>query len=186
MPACPSRFAGTETAAPAASTEADEVKRIQALIKDSPDLINAPDRKGETLLQSAAAKGKLAVVKLLLDSGAAVDGLQQPGLTALHYAAANGHKAVVDLLLSKGAKPGAQTESGVTPLHLAARKGYEEVAKALLAAGAPVNASPKRFREHPIPKTCNTASAPAKPRCTWPPLPVTPAWSNCCSPKARM
>jgi cytohesin len=139
----PVSITATETTAPAASTEADEVKRIQALIKDSPDLINAPDRKGETLLQSAAAKGKLAVVKLLLDSGAAVDGLQQPGLTALHYAAANGHKAVVDLLLSKGAKPGAETEVGVTALHLAARKGYEEVAKALLAAGAPANAAPK-------------------------------------------
>ncbi len=121
------------------TSEADEVKRIQALIKDSPDLINAPDQKSETLLESAAAKGKLAVVKLLLESGAAVDGLQQPGLTALHYAAANGHKAVVDLLLSQGAKAGAQDGCGVTPLHLAARKGYEAVVKALLAAGAPVN-----------------------------------------------
>src|ERR1039458_6113387 len=138
-------LASGSASAAATSTEAEEVKRIQALIKDSPDLINAPDRKGETLLQSAAAKGKLAVVKLLLDSGAAVDGLQQPGLTALHYAAANGHKAVVDLLLTKGAKPGAQTGNGVTPLHLAARKGYEEVVKALLAAGAPVNAAPKEF-----------------------------------------
>ncbi len=139
----PVSFAASETGATAATTEADEVRRIQALIKDSPDLINAPDRNGETLLESAAAKGKLAVVKLLLDSGAAVDGLQQPGLTALDYAAANGHKAVVDLLLSKGAKAGAQTESGITPLHLAAAKGYEEVAKALLAAGAPVNAQTK-------------------------------------------
>jgi cytohesin len=134
----PISFATSE-AAPAASTEADEVKRIQALIKESPDLINAPDRIGETLLQSAAGKGKLAVVKLLLDSGAAVDGLQQPGLTALHYAAGNGHKAIVDLLLSKGAKPDTQTVIGVTALHLAARKGYESVAKALLAAGASVN-----------------------------------------------
>jgi cytohesin len=139
----PVSIAATEAAAPATSTEADEVRRIQALIKDSPDLINAPDRKGETLLESAAAKGKLAVVKLLLDNGAAVDGLQQPGLTSLHYAAGNGHKAVVDLLLSKGAKAGAQTEAGTTPLHLAARRGYEEVAKALLAAGAPVNAATK-------------------------------------------
>jgi ankyrin repeat protein len=135
----------TDTTGAPISTEADEVKRIQALIKDSPDLINAPDRKGETLLQSAAAKGKLAVVKLLLESGAAVDGLQQPGLTALHYAAANGHKAVVDLLLSKGAKPGAQSGNGVTPLNLAARKGYEEVVKTLLAAGAPVNAASKEL-----------------------------------------
>jgi ankyrin repeat protein/LysM repeat protein len=130
----------TSNATLAPSSDADEVKRIQALIKDSPDLINAPDQKGETLLQAAAAKGKLAIVKVLLDSGAAVDGLQQPGLTPLHYAAANGHKAVVDLLLSKGAKADAQTEGGVMPLHLAARKGYVEVSKALLAAGAPINA----------------------------------------------
>ena len=180
----PVSMAATETTAPAASSEADEVRRIQALIKDSPDLINAPDQKGETLLQSAAAKGKLAVVKLLLDSGAAVDGLQQPGLTALHYAAANGHKAIVDLLLSKGAKADAQTEGGVTPLHLAARKGYEAVAKALLAAGASVNAQPRRrsqrYRRLAIP------SSPAKPRSIWPPTPVTPAWSICSWPKARM
>src|ERR1039458_6779159 len=51
----------TSGPAPAAATttEADEVRRIQALIKDSPDLINAPDQKGVTLLESAAAKGKL-------------------------------------------------------------------------------------------------------------------------------
>jgi ankyrin repeat protein len=139
----PISFAASGPTAPATSTEADEVRRIQALIKDSPDLINAPDKNGETLLQSAAANGNLAVAKLLLDSGAAVDGLQQPGLTALHYAAANGHKAVVDLLLSRGAKADAQFEAEVTPLHLAALKGYEAVAKSLLAAGAPVDAQTK-------------------------------------------
>jgi ankyrin repeat protein len=147
----PISITATETPAPATSTEAEEVKRIQALIKDSPDLINAVDGSRETslrnavegnretLLQSAAAGGKLAVVRVLLENGAAVDGLQQPGLTPLHYAAANGHKAIVDLLLSKGARADARTEHGITPLHLAARKGYESVAKALLAAGAPLN-----------------------------------------------
>jgi ankyrin repeat protein/N-acetylneuraminic acid mutarotase len=140
----PVTVATAEFSAAPASSEADEVRRIQSLIKDSPDLINAADGStGETLLQSAAAKGKVAVVKVLLESGAAVDGLQQPGLTPLHYAAANGHKAVVDVLLGKGAKADAHTESGVTPLHLAARKGYESVAKALLAAGAPANAQTK-------------------------------------------
>lgn len=149
----PISFAAAEVSAPAASSEADEVRRLQALIKDSPDLINAPDSKGETLLQSAAAKGNLAVVKLLLDNGAAVDGLQQPGLTALHFAAGNGHKAIVDLLLAKGAKPGAQTGGGVTALHLAARKGYESVAKALLAAGAPVNAKTTAAETRDYPST---------------------------------
>ncbi len=152
----PIPLAAAETGAPAVSSEADELRRIQALVKDSPDLINAPQAAGETLLQTAAAQGKLAVVKLLLDNGAAVDGLQQPGLTALHYAAGNGHKAIVDLLLSKGAKPGAQTAAGVTPLHLVARKGYEEVAKALLAAGAPVNARTTTSERRDLPSSALT------------------------------
>ena len=103
---------GGGSAAPAITTAEEEVSRIQALIKESPDLINAPDQIGETLLQRAAAKGETAVVKLLLDSGAAVAGPKLPGLTALHYAAGNGHKAVVDLLLSRGAKVDARSESG--------------------------------------------------------------------------
>jgi len=125
----------------ATSAEAEEVHRIQALIKDSPDLINSPsDRTSKTLLESAAAKGELAIVSLLLDNDAAVNGVKQLDLTPLHYATGNGHKAVVDLLLSRGAKADARTESGLTPLHLAALKGYELVARTLLDAGAPVNA----------------------------------------------
>ena len=139
----PVSITAPDVASPAASTEADEVRRIQALIKDSPDLINAPDRKGETLLQSAAAKGTLAVVKLLLDSGAAVDVLQQPGLTALHYAAANGHKAVVDLLLSKGAKPGARNRGRRHPLAPGRPEGLRGGRQSPLGCRAPVNAPAK-------------------------------------------
>jgi len=102
-------------------------------------LINAPQPNGETLLDTAAAQGNLAVAKLLLDSGAAVNGVKQPGLTPLHYAAANARNSMVETLLSSGAKPNVQTVTGVTPLHLAAHKGYETVAKTLLEAGAPVN-----------------------------------------------
>jgi ankyrin repeat protein len=130
------------------SAEDEEVRRIQSLIKDSPDLINSPTagggaNGGQTLLQEAAAKGQLSVVKILLDNGAAVDGVRQGDLTPLDLAAFNGHKAVVDFLLSKGAKADARTENGITPLHLAANKGYELVAGALLNAGAPVNAPVK-------------------------------------------
>ncbi len=102
-------------------------------------MINAPQPNGETLLDTAAAQGNLAVAKLLLDSGAAVNGVKQPGLTPLHYAAANARNSMVETLLSSGAKPNVQTVTGVTPLHLAAHKGYETVAKTLLEAGAPVN-----------------------------------------------
>ncbi len=125
------------------------------------------------------------MVKLLLDSGAAVDGLQQPGLTALHYAAANGHKAVVDLLLSKGAKADAKTAGGVTPLHLATLKGYETVAKALLAAGAPVNAQTERQRQQRHRRSAVSRSARGQTPLHLAASAVTPAWWNCCWPKAR-
>ena len=124
----------------AASSESEDVARIQALVKNSPDLINAPQKNGETLLEAAAGKGKLAVATLLLENGADVNGLKHPGLTPLHFAAGNAHKAMVDLLLRKGANPNARTPAGITPLHLAALKGYEAVAKSLLAAGAEPNA----------------------------------------------
>ncbi len=122
-----------------ATSESADVARIQALVQNSPDLINAPQKNGETLLEAAAGKGQLDVATLLLNSGAAVNGLRQPGLTPLHFAAANGHLAMVKLLLSKGTDPNAQTSAGVTPLDLAALKGYEEVGKALLDAGARPN-----------------------------------------------
>ena len=184
----PISITATETSAPATSIEADEVRRIQALIKDSPDLINAPDRKGETLLQSAAAKGKLAVVKLLLDNGAAVDGLQQPGLTALHYAAGNGHKAIVDLLLSKGAKADAQDRERC---HSPAPRRPER-----LRVGRQSPAGRRGARECPDQRAIERRAIPrilqyhdltqARPRCTWPPRAGYASLVELLLPKARM
>jgi hypothetical protein len=122
------------------AVDVGEISRVQAIIQNSPDLINAPDASGQTLLQTYAGKGDLPVVELLLKNGAAVNGIKQPDLTPLHFAAGNGRKSVVEFLLSKAAKPDAATASGVTPLHLAVLKGYEQVAKVLLDAGANINA----------------------------------------------
>lgn len=123
------------------TSQAEEFERIRNLIKNSPDLINAPGPNDVTLLESAAAQDKLAIATMLIENGAAVDGVKSGGLTPLHFAAGNGHKAMVDLLLSKGAKAGTQTSQGLTPLHLAVSKGYETVAKTLIDAGASVNAA---------------------------------------------
>jgi len=124
-----------------ATSQTEEFERIRTLIRNSPDLINAPGAYGVTLLESAAAQGKIAIATMLIENGAAIEGVKSGGLTPLHFAAGNGHKAMVDLLLSKGAKAGAETSDGLTPLHLAVAKGYETVAKTLIDAGAPVNAS---------------------------------------------
>ncbi len=138
-PAASPETATSFGAAAGPDAEQREIQRIQTLLAQSPDLINAPGKNGETLLQAAAGKGQLEVVQFLLDHGAAVNDNRPRDIAPLHYAAGDGRKAVVDLLLRRGAKVDAQTENGVTPLHLAALKGYTLVAKALVDAGAPVN-----------------------------------------------
>jgi tetratricopeptide (TPR) repeat protein len=55
---------------PATAEEAEEIRRLQAMIRNSPDLINAG---ASSPLLTAAARGHLAAVKLLLANGADPD-----------------------------------------------------------------------------------------------------------------
>lgn len=123
--------------------EEKEIRRIQAMIQNSPDLINAKDQaRGATPLHNAAGLGQLTVAKFLLANGADVEAKDRMwnGGTPLHYAADAGHKGIVELLLSKGADGKAGTSNGDTPLHFAARKGFKSIVEVLLAGGADVNA----------------------------------------------
>lgn len=139
--------------------EEKEIRRIQALIKDSPDLINAPNvevtriRSGElmvpkhgTLLHKAASAGQLVVAKYLLEHGASVSVRDEVEKFPLHWAAGNGHKAMVELLLANGADVNARMQGGQgwggkeeTPLYLAVDKGFRTVCESLLVRGADPN-----------------------------------------------
>ena len=127
--------------APATSEEADEIKRIQAIIRDSPDLVNAHNATGNggTPLHAAAEKGYVSVTEYLLANHADVNAKDNQGRTPLHIAAQNGHKRLCEMLLAAGADVNAEDNDGYTPLHLAAIKGYLSVAETLLARGAQVN-----------------------------------------------
>ena len=124
------------------ASEAEEVKSIQAMIKDSPDLINAKDLTGAsaTPLHRAAVKGQLIVAQFLLANGADVAAKNSSGDTPLHAAAQAGHKGMVELLLKNKASVQALDNKHLTPLHLAAGNGFRSVAEVLLDAGADVNA----------------------------------------------
>jgi ankyrin repeat protein len=119
--------------------EEKEIRRIQGLIRNSPDLINAQGEGGNTPLISAASKGQLSVAKFLLDSGADVSRRNNTGQMALHVAAGNGHKAMAELLLRHGADVNAGGDSDRTALQDAMRRGYEAVIEVLLAAKPDVN-----------------------------------------------
>lgn len=140
-PSVPAAAGGSDISAPATKEEADEIKRIQAIIKDSPDLVNAHNANptGGTPLHKAAASGYVAVAEFLLANRADVKAQDNEGSTPLHLAAAAGHKRLCELLLAKGADVNAANESGYTPLHRAVLGGYQGVAETLLAAGAQAN-----------------------------------------------
>lgn len=125
---------------PATSEEAEEIRRIQALVANSPDLINAqPERQTTTPLMDAAQKGQLAVARYLLDHGARVNqaSSDDDSRTALSLAVGAGHRTMAELLIDRGATVTPQVAQ--TPLHLAALRGFVNLAELLVSKGADVN-----------------------------------------------
>jgi len=118
----------------------DDLAKVQALLKDNPDLALGKDSNGETPLHLAAFNGHRDVAEVLLANNANVDAKDNHGNTPLHWAAANGHKDVAELLLANNAAVNAKGNGGATPLHAAVFKGYKDVVQLLLASKADVNA----------------------------------------------
>jgi ankyrin repeat protein len=135
-----------------------DLERVQALLKNNPDLVLSKDRNGWTPLHWAAADGHKSVAELLLAHGADVrardnrgetplhksagncDTVGNCGTVRMHWAAADGHKSVAELLLAHGADVNAKRNDGYTPLHLAGVWDHMDVLEVLLAKGADVNA----------------------------------------------
>ena len=86
--------------------------------------VNVRDEDGTTALCSAAEKGHIEIVKLLLDAKADVTPQDSKGRTVLHLTASCGHTEAVKMLLNAKADTITQDESGSTALHLAAKNGH--------------------------------------------------------------
>jgi hypothetical protein len=86
-----------------------------------------------TPLHSAAAKGDLVAVQLLVEAGENPDATDRNDLTPLHMAADKGRLEVTQFLVEKaGANLDAEDDEGWTPLHTAAYKGRLEVTQFLV------------------------------------------------------
>ncbi|KAF8402592.1 hypothetical protein HHK36_010680 [Tetracentron sinense] len=99
--------------------------------------------RGELVL-TAARRGELGELELLLKEGASAKYRDQYGLTALHAAAIKGHKEAVSMLVEHGIDLECQDGEGHTPLHLAVEGGSIETVQVLINSGANVNAKSKR------------------------------------------
>src|SRR5687767_7188710 len=136
---------------PAASTsaEAEEIAKIKAMIKYSPDLLNAAGPMGQTPLSAAALNGYLAVARFLLDNKADPDARDNFGNTALHRATEAGHRSIVELLLDRGADVNAKDKKENQPLHLASAKGFRSIVELLVERKADVNGQ-EEYKRTPL------------------------------------
>ncbi|GIL63149.1 hypothetical protein Vafri_17256 [Volvox africanus] len=64
------------------------------------DILNAPNKRGQSCLHCAAERGNAAAIRLLLSLGCELLRADKSGRTALHYAAAIGSEECVRLLLA--------------------------------------------------------------------------------------
>jgi ankyrin repeat protein len=121
--------------------EGQELARIRAMVKDSPDLLNSRQpSSGDTPLHLAAQSGNVLVVEFLLTNGANVNVLNNSRWTPLHVAVALGNRRIAELLLAHGGEVDRKNADGATPLFLAADRGYLGIVQALLDRNADVNA----------------------------------------------
>ncbi|KAJ4457529.1 putative ankyrin 2; brain [Paratrimastix pyriformis] len=117
----------------------DHIVCIKALL-DLGARADCTDSRGNTPVHSAARKGDIEVLLLLLERQA--DALSQTndnGDTPLHCAAINGELGCIKLLLGRGA-PILPNSNGDSPLHLVAQSAEEECARYLLDHGAEIDA----------------------------------------------
>jgi ankyrin repeat protein len=131
---------GKNATATVTDEETKELRHIQAITRDSPDLINSKNQTAAgTLLHQSAQDGDLLVLKFLLDNGAEVDPINKDGMTPLHLACRNGRKSIAELLLQRGAQLNVRDSHGATPLLLAVYQNFGALAEVLITKGADVN-----------------------------------------------
>ena len=113
-----------------------DLKAVQILIEQNPELVNAKDEDGRTPLHWACRGVHLDVVKFLVENGADVNAEDNNQTTPLHSLAYRGHTEGIKVLLDKGADVNVQDYSKHTPLHYAAISDSYEAAALLLSKGA--------------------------------------------------
>lgn len=122
-----------------AATKRGDLKQVESLIQEDPNLAQARGEDGDTPLHWAAHDGHYEIAALLLQHGAEVAAQETRywGGTPLHWAAER-QPVLVEMLLDHGAEVNSRNErTGQTPLHYCGRcDDVAEVAELLLSRGA--------------------------------------------------
>jgi len=79
------------------------LRHSEAVPGQRQDMVDVPNKLGQTALHEAAKRGHVAIAAALIFAGAAVDAPDRWNNRPLHYAALHGHTTVVALLASRPA-----------------------------------------------------------------------------------
>jgi TPR repeat protein len=118
------------------AAERGQLGKVQELLRDDPEDINAQNDSGKTPLYLAIEKGQRDVAELLINRGADLNCVDQDGFTLLHRAAESGDIKVAKLLIRKGADVNSVSPVGLTPIYFAFDR---EMAELLSRTGADIN-----------------------------------------------
>jgi ankyrin repeat protein len=124
------------------AAEEGNIDTVESLLGRRMD-IKARNASNQTLLDRAAAKGNVDVVRLLIERGRAeVDSRDMWGWTPLHEACRFGNAEVSRALVDHGANVNASQRNCCqwTPTHISAANRYLEIVKLLLERGADTHA----------------------------------------------
>ena len=114
----------------------NDTARLQELIDEDPQVVDATDDYGMTPLHWAARAGSMECAQILLGRGGLVNALNKARRTPLQLAAEADQADMIRLLARHDADLNTQDRKGRTPLHRATYEGCVEAAEALLEVGA--------------------------------------------------
>ncbi|MEF9417094.1 ankyrin repeat domain-containing protein [Ralstonia sp. SM1864_UCD524_TZ4] len=116
--------------------ETGKAESLAGLLQSHPHLVMAVNANGTTLLASAAKRGHLEVVRLILarpESAILINQINKRGETPLQRAVEAGRTAVVGALLQHAEiDPNRVDKHGQTPLHIAAGNRHADITRALV------------------------------------------------------
>jgi ankyrin repeat protein len=126
------------------------VQEVQAVVEETPSVLNAKDQRGSTPLVLACYYNNIDIVRYIIQNIDDVNGTTKDG-SPLMASAVKGYNAISELLIAAGADVNLQDANQTTALHYAVMfKNYDLVLMLLEAGANPnhknnVGQSPKDF-----------------------------------------